>query len=123
VKPISAGSPLPSTKPAWTPSFWSRLRLPASATPDAEISQWRPTACSRGAASAKVVPFVYAGAAILTPAFFCRHPGRAFVDGAAVRPRRGRRRLCGLRLEAVWMHVGTPDAIKAAEEAILESAA
>jgi MurNAc alpha-1-phosphate uridylyltransferase len=32
-------------------------------------------------------------------------------------------RLCGLRLDGVWMHVGTPDAIKAAEDAILASAA
>ena len=32
-------------------------------------------------------------------------------------------RLHGLRLEGVWMHVGTPDAIAAAEAAILASAA
>ena len=32
-------------------------------------------------------------------------------------------RFYGLRLEGVWMHVGTPDAIAAAEAAILASAA
>ena len=32
-------------------------------------------------------------------------------------------RLHGLRLEGVWMHVGTPDAIAEAEAAILASAA
>jgi MurNAc alpha-1-phosphate uridylyltransferase len=32
-------------------------------------------------------------------------------------------RLFGLRLEGVWMHVGTPDAIDAAERAILASVA
>ena len=32
-------------------------------------------------------------------------------------------RLYGLRLEGVWMHVGTPDAIGAAERAILASVA
>ena len=32
-------------------------------------------------------------------------------------------RLYGLRLEGVWMHVGTPDAVKAAEAAIVDSAA
>jgi MurNAc alpha-1-phosphate uridylyltransferase len=32
-------------------------------------------------------------------------------------------RLFGLRLDGVWMHVGTPDAIAAAEEAFLESVA
>src|SRR6266542_3055734 len=31
-------------------------------------------------------------------------------------------RLCGLRLEGVWMHVGTPEAIAAAERALLASA-
>jgi MurNAc alpha-1-phosphate uridylyltransferase len=71
----------------------------------------------------EVVPFVYAGAAILTPAFFAGVPAgpssmsplfdRAIEAG----------RLCGLRLEGVWMHVGTPEAVKAAEAAILASAA
>jgi MurNAc alpha-1-phosphate uridylyltransferase len=32
-------------------------------------------------------------------------------------------RLYGLRLDGTWMHVGTPEAIKAAEAAILESVA
>jgi MurNAc alpha-1-phosphate uridylyltransferase len=31
-------------------------------------------------------------------------------------------RLHGLRLDGVWMHVGTPEAVKAAEDAILASA-
>jgi MurNAc alpha-1-phosphate uridylyltransferase len=30
-------------------------------------------------------------------------------------------RLFGLRLDGVWMHVGTPDAVKAAEQAVLVS--
>jgi N-acetyl-alpha-D-muramate 1-phosphate uridylyltransferase len=71
----------------------------------------------------EVVPFVYAGAAILTPAFLA---GVA-LGPSSMTPLFDRAveagRLCGLRLEGVWMHVGTPDAIKAAEEAILESAA
>ena len=71
----------------------------------------------------EVVPFVYAGAAILTPGFFA---------GAAAGPSSmsplfdcaaDAGRLYGLRLEGVWMHVGTPEAIKAAEAAILASAA
>ena len=32
-------------------------------------------------------------------------------------------RLFGLRLDGLWMHVGTPDAVNAAEEAFLESVA
>jgi N-acetyl-alpha-D-muramate 1-phosphate uridylyltransferase len=69
-----------------------------------------------------VVPFVYAGAAILTPALFRGAPAGAFsltemFDRAAEAGR-----LYGLRLEGVWMHVGTPEAVAAAESAILESA-
>jgi N-acetyl-alpha-D-muramate 1-phosphate uridylyltransferase len=71
----------------------------------------------------EVVPFVYAGAAILTPAFFAGvAPGPSSMTPLFDRCAEAGR-LCGLRLEGVWMHVGTPDAIKAAEEAILESAA
>jgi MurNAc alpha-1-phosphate uridylyltransferase len=71
----------------------------------------------------EVVPFVYAGAAILTPAFFAGAPQgpssmSPLFDRAAERGR-----LYGLRLEGVWMHVGTPDAVRAAEAAITASAA
>jgi N-acetyl-alpha-D-muramate 1-phosphate uridylyltransferase len=70
-----------------------------------------------------VVPFVYAGAAILAPALFAGAPEGAFsltrqFDAAAEAGR-----LYGLRLEGVWMHVGTPEAVAAAEAAIFESAA
>jgi MurNAc alpha-1-phosphate uridylyltransferase len=71
----------------------------------------------------EVVPFVYAGAAILTPAFFAGVP----FGPSSMSPLFDRavdaERLCGLRLEGVWMHVGTPEAIKAAEAAIVASAA
>jgi MurNAc alpha-1-phosphate uridylyltransferase len=70
-----------------------------------------------------VVPFVYAGAAIVTPAFFAGVASgpssmsplfdRAIETG----------RLHGLRLDGIWMHVGTPDAVAAAEAALALSAA
>ena len=69
----------------------------------------RRTAHRRG--ERDVVPFVYAGAAILSPEFFAGAPAgpssmsplfdRAIEAG----------RLYGLRLEGVWMHVGTPEAV------------
>ncbi len=71
----------------------------------------------------EVVPFVYAGAAILTPAFFADAPTGAFSMSPLFDQAAEAGRLCGLRLEGLWMHVGTPDAIKAAEAAILASAA
>ncbi len=71
----------------------------------------------------EIVPFVYSGVAILSPAMFDGAPAGAFAlttlfDRAIVRER-----LFGLRLEGVWMHVGSPDAVAAAEAAILASAA
>jgi MurNAc alpha-1-phosphate uridylyltransferase len=66
----------------------------------------------------EIAPFVYAGAALLAPALFADAPAGAFpltrmFDRAAQAGR-----LHGLRLEGVWMHVGTPDAIVQAEAAI-----
>jgi MurNAc alpha-1-phosphate uridylyltransferase len=70
-----------------------------------------------------VVPFVYAGAAILAPSLFAGAPSGAFPLTRLFDQAAARERLFGLRLEGVWMHVGTPEAIAAAERALLESAA
>jgi N-acetyl-alpha-D-muramate 1-phosphate uridylyltransferase len=69
-----------------------------------------------------VVPFVYAGAAILAPALFAGAPAGAFPLTAVFDRAAEAERLYGLRLEGVWMHVGTPEAVAAAEAAIMESA-
>ena len=70
-----------------------------------------------------VVPFVYAGAAILTPAFFAGvAPGPSSMSPLFDRAAEAER-LYGLRLDGMWMHVGTPEAVRAAEAAILASAA
>src|SRR5947209_2318528 len=71
----------------------------------------------------EVVPFVYAGAAILNPAIFADAPNGAFSLNRLFDRAAEAGRLYGLRLEGTWMHVGTPEAIKAAEAAILESVA
>ena len=70
-----------------------------------------------------VVPFVYAGIAILSPALFKDAPSGAFALTQLFDRAIEQERLFGLRLEGVWMHVGTPDAVAAAERAILASAA
>jgi MurNAc alpha-1-phosphate uridylyltransferase len=69
-----------------------------------------------------VVPFVYAGAAILSPALFAGAPAGPFSLTTLWFRAAEAGRLYGLRLEGVWMHVGTPDAVAAAEAAILASA-
>jgi N-acetyl-alpha-D-muramate 1-phosphate uridylyltransferase len=71
----------------------------------------------------EVAPFVYAGVAVLSPALFADAPSGAFSLNLLFDLAIEAGRLHGLRLEGVWMHVGTPDAIAAAEAAILESAA
>jgi len=69
-----------------------------------------------------IAPFVYAGAAILTPGMFKAAPAGAFSLTKLFDRAADADRLYGLRLEGLWMHVGTPDAIPAAEAAIKASA-
>jgi MurNAc alpha-1-phosphate uridylyltransferase len=69
----------------------------------------------------EVVPFVYAGAAILTPALFKGAPEGEFSLVRQFNAAEATGRLFGLRLDGTWMHVGTPDAIALAEDAIRES--
>jgi MurNAc alpha-1-phosphate uridylyltransferase len=72
----------------------------------------------RRRAENEVVPFVYAGAAILAPALFADAPAGAFPLTLLFDRAGGKGRLFGLRLEGVWMHVGTPEAVSAAEAAL-----
>lgn len=71
----------------------------------------------------QVVPFVYAGAAIMSPSIFASAPKGEFSLTRMFDAANEQERLFGLRLDGVWMHVGTPDAVGAAEEAFLESVA
>jgi MurNAc alpha-1-phosphate uridylyltransferase len=68
-----------------------------------------------------VVPFAYAGAAILRPELFRDAPDGAFSLTMLFDRAEAAGRLHGLRMEGVWMHVGTPEAIKEAEAAIAAS--
>jgi MurNAc alpha-1-phosphate uridylyltransferase len=71
----------------------------------------------------QVVPFVYAGAAILSPAIFRDAPAGEFALTRMFDEAEAAGRLFGLRLDGTWMHVGTPEAIAQAEEAYLASVA
>jgi N-acetyl-alpha-D-muramate 1-phosphate uridylyltransferase len=66
----------------------------------------------------EVVPFVYAGAAILVPSLFADAPSGAFSLNLLFDRASANGRLFGLRLEGLWMHVGTPEAVAAAEAAL-----
>jgi MurNAc alpha-1-phosphate uridylyltransferase len=69
----------------------------------------------------EMAPFVYAGAAILSLQLFAGAPQGKFSLTTLFTRAAQAGRLCGLRLEGLWMHVGTPDAIAAAEKAIRDS--
>jgi N-acetyl-alpha-D-muramate 1-phosphate uridylyltransferase len=71
----------------------------------------------------QVVPFVYAGAAVISPSLFADAPSGEFSLTRMFDLANEQERLFGLRLDGVWMHVGTPDAVNAAEEAFLASVA
>ena len=58
---------------------------------------------------------------MLSPALFADAPAGAFSLNRLFDRAIEAGRLHGLRLEGMWMHVGTPDAIAAAEAAISES--
>jgi MurNAc alpha-1-phosphate uridylyltransferase len=69
----------------------------------------------------QIVPFVYAGAAIFSPSIFAGAPSGDFSLTKMFDTANDQERLFGLRLDGVWMHVGSPDAVHAAEDAFMES--
>jgi MurNAc alpha-1-phosphate uridylyltransferase len=71
----------------------------------------------------QIAPFVYAGAAIMSPQLFASAPAGEFGLPKLFDDAEEAGRLFGLRLEGTWMHVGTPDAITEAERAVMESVA
>ncbi|MCJ2055094.1 nucleotidyltransferase family protein [Methylobacterium sp. J-048] len=70
----------------------------------------------------EVAPFIYAGVAILTPSLFADTPEGAFSLNLLFDRAIANGRLSGMRLDGQWLHVGTPDAIRAAEERVRASA-
>ncbi len=69
-------------------------------------------------AAQETAPFAYAGAAILTHDFFLDSPAGAFPLGRLFDKAEEKSRLFGLPLEGTFLHVGTPEAVTAAEAAI-----
>lgn len=71
----------------------------------------------------RIAPFVYAGAAILHPRIFEGAPEGRFSLGRLFDRAIESGRLYGVHMDGIWLHVGTPEAIREAEEAIRHSAA
>jgi len=71
----------------------------------------------------EVVPFAYAGAAIVHPRLFAGAPDGAFSLNLLFDKAIEAERLFGVRMDGTWLHVGTPEAIAEAELSIADSAA
>lgn len=68
----------------------------------------------------RLAPFVFAGVSIAHPRLFENAPQGAFSLNKLWDRAIDKGRLYGLRLEGVWMHVGTPDALAEAEAALTQ---
>ena len=69
----------------------------------------------------EVAPFAYAGALIVKPALFEAAPDGPFSLNLLFDRAEGLGRLHGVRLDGLWLHVGTPAAVREAEAAIADS--
>lgn len=70
-----------------------------------------------------VAPFAYAGAALFDRRMFDDTPDGPFSLNLLFDRAQEAGRLYGMRMDGLWLHVGTPDAIRRAEAAILENTA
>lgn len=71
----------------------------------------------------ETAPLIYSGAALLHPRLFIGAPEGAFSLNLLFDRAVAAGRLFGLAMEGIWLHVGTPEAIRAAEAALAKSAA
>ena len=71
----------------------------------------------------KIAAFAYCGAAIFHPRIFRDTPDKPFSLNLLFDQAAEAGRLHGMRLDGLWLHVGTPESISEAETAIARSAA
>lgn len=71
----------------------------------------------------QITPFVFAGAAVMSPSLFADTPDGPFSLNLLFDRAIEAGRLHGLRLDGLWMHVGTPEAVREAEACYALSAA
>jgi len=71
----------------------------------------------------RLSPFAYPGVQIVHPRLFDGAPAGSFSTNRMWDAAIAKGRLYGVRLEGVWIHVGTPDAVRDAEEFLAEQAA
>ena len=117
------GSNLERMARAWNPDEMDALLLVASTTASVGVD-WRgdftmdPWGRLARRAEGEVAPFVYTGVGVVKPEFF-NDPREVFGLAPLFFSLAAKGRLHGLRLEGLWLHVGTPEAIAEAEASIV----
>jgi len=66
-------------------------------------------------AEQRLSPFAYPGIQIVHPRLFDKAPAGAFSTNRVLDIAIAAKRLFGIRLEGVWIHVGTPEVVQEAE--------
>jgi N-acetyl-alpha-D-muramate 1-phosphate uridylyltransferase len=74
-------------------------------------------------AAGQTAPYVFAGVSIAHPRLFANSPDGAFSLNPLWDAAIARGRLFGARLHGEWMHIGTPEALAAAEQRLRDKAA
>jgi len=74
-------------------------------------------------AAGETAPYVFAGVSIAHPRLFANSPDGAFSLNPLWDAAIARGRLFGARLHGEWMHIGTPEALAAAEQRLRDKAA
>ncbi len=64
----------------------------------------------------RVSPYAYPGVQIVHPRLFAQAPGTSFSMNKLWDVAIEQQRLYGLRLDGVWIHVGTPEAVREADD-------
>jgi MurNAc alpha-1-phosphate uridylyltransferase len=72
----------------------------------------------RRRAEQEIVPFVFTGVSVAHPRLFDDSPDGVFSLNVVWSRAIARGRAYGLRMDGVWMHVGTPDALAQAERCL-----
>ena len=75
------------------------------------------------AAELRLTPFAYPGVQIVSPKLFASAPVGAFSTNRVWDVAIKAKRLFGIRLDGVWIHVGTPEAVREAEAFLAEQPA
>ncbi len=111
---------------AWNPDRMDAVLLQASTTASVGVD-WKGDfqMDSEGRLTKRVetevAPFVYSGVGIIKGESFAQDPREVFGLAPYFFEAAKKKRLFGVRLEGLWLHVGTPQAIAEAEDAIKRS--